>query len=316
LALLAASIVTATLCWRFVEEPFLRGRIKPRRVLLAGTIPMAGACAAAAALIAVNGFAARFPPQVLRLYASADDYNHRRDACHSGSFEAIPYDKSCAYGAAGAVPSAVVWGDSHGAELVEAIGDRMAPLGGSVLQITASSCPPAVDFDRKGRAYCRAHNSDVLDRLRADPRIRTVFLVADYDTYGAGPSAFTRGIAKSAQALTAAGKRVVLVYPIPIMPAEPPQMLGLHAARGADPASWGLPRAEYDRREGAKIAFLDELAAATRADALHPEQVLCDARLCRAYAPKWGALYFNQNHLSVTGARLVAAAIPQAWLEP
>jgi hypothetical protein len=99
------------------------------------------------------------------------------------------------------------------------------------------------------------------------------------------------------------------------MPAEPPQMLGLHAARGADPASWGLPRAEYDRREGAKIAFLDELAAASGADALHPEQVLCDARLCRAYAPKWGALYFNQNHLSVTGARLVATAIPQAWLE-
>ncbi|MGE5564638.1 MAG: acyltransferase family protein [Parcubacteria group bacterium] len=313
--LLAAAVLTSILCWRYIERPFLRKEFRLRRILLAGTVPMGVACAAALAIHAAEGLPGRFPPQALKLYASDQDYNHRRETCHSDDLKPIAYDDNCVYGRPGAVPTVAVWGDSHGAELVEALGERMAPLGGSVMQITASGCAPAIGLDRGARGYCLHHNRETLARLKADPTIRTVILTAHFDSYDLHDgSVFERGYATAVRELVAAGKRVVLVYPIPMMDAEPPQMLGLRAARGVDPAGYGLPKAAYDRNEARAIALLERLQAQTGAAALHPERILCDRHICHAYARGWGALYFNETHLSVTGARLVVARIPDAWL--
>jgi hypothetical protein len=119
--LILASVCLARLSWLFVERPFLAWRGRPSAVLAFGASSMMVGCAAAGALALSNGLPSRFAPETLRLFASANDYNHRRAECHNPDNREIPYEKNCLYGDPSAAPMAAVWGDSHGVELVMAL---------------------------------------------------------------------------------------------------------------------------------------------------------------------------------------------------
>jgi peptidoglycan/LPS O-acetylase OafA/YrhL len=311
---LLAAFVMAVVSWRFIEQPFLKGRITVKRPLVVGMAAAGLFGVAALAMIGLGGLPGRFSPPVLALYASAEDYNHRRDTCQ-GWDKPVPYAQSCIYGAPNTQPSIAVWSDSQGVELVQAIGERVAKLGGAARQLSASACPPALGFTGSSRPYCAAHNRQVAEALSADPAVHTVFLVSFYSGYDDQAGANT-GVARSAAALRQAGKRVVIVYPIPVMDSEPPVMLGMLAARGADPASYGTPLAAHRALNSTTTPFLDRTRQATGALALRPEAALCGPTFCPAYADGVGALYYNSRHLSLTGARHVTRSIPVDWLTP
>jgi hypothetical protein len=312
--LLLGALAAAMMSWLWIERPFLK-RARPLPVLRLGGTIMASGAAAAAALFVLDGLPARFSPEANRLFAGADDYNHRRARCHNGDRESMPYAENCLYGAASAPPVAAVWGDSHGAELVVALGERLAAHGGAVMQITASACPPALGYEPARRPLCAGHNQETFDALTGDERVRTIVLVANYRGY---PQADWRrvfeGLARTASGLRNAGKEVVLVYPIPLLAHDPPTALGMISAEGGDPRAFGVAAAEHDRQNRPMVAFLDALRARTGALALRPTEALCDLELCHAFTPQDGALYFNHNHLSLAGARLVMARFPDAAL--
>jgi hypothetical protein len=204
-----------------------------------------------------------------------------------------------------------VWGDSHGAELVVAIGERLGREGRSVMEITSSACPPATDFVTTQRPHCAIHNNETLRRLINDERIHTVILVANYSGYG--DNALTPlfiGYRHVVEGLHGKGKRVIIVYPIPIFDFDPPTVLGMRNQAGRNLDDVGIERQVFMKANERTYDFLNSVYSGGAAvGRVIPAQQLCGSGKCRVYDEKYGVLYFNNVHLSINGARLVASKI-------
>jgi peptidoglycan/LPS O-acetylase OafA/YrhL len=315
--LVGAAIVTAGLSWKFVEQPFQRGKT-PRRIVFATAVSaMAAASMLSISIIAMRGAPARFSPEAQTLFAAAEDYNHERWHCHNNEGVPIAYDASCVFGARGAAPVAAVWGDSSGAELVVALGESLERRGQAIRQITSSACAPTLGYQVPDRPTCDAHNRQALAGLLSDTRVRTVIISINFSRYPLedGPAVF-RGITQSVETLRDAGKTVVLVYPSPNPWIVAPRVLGLRAARGMELDSVGVPMETYANDNRENIAFLDDLIRRTGAIAFRPAETLCGPAFCPVYRRDVGVLYFNENHISITGARLALSRFPYDVMGP
>jgi peptidoglycan/LPS O-acetylase OafA/YrhL len=309
--LILASIAAASLSWKFIERPFLAWRASPAAVLGLGASMMAAGTAVAGVLALSNGLPSRFSPETLRLLASADDKNHRLAECHNSEIREIPYDRNCIFGDPKASPTAAVWADSHGGELVVALGERLAKSGRSIMQITSSACPPALDYQPRDRPLCIAHNRSTFERLTHDQRIGTVILAANFIRNS--PADWPRlssGFARAVEGLRAAGKKVIVVYQIPIQPFDPPIGLGLSNAFGRPLHDYGIKSAEFAAETRDINEFLDRLSTRTGSIVFRPERVLCDEVVCHAYSESLGSLYFNSEHVDLVGARLLLDSFP------
>jgi peptidoglycan/LPS O-acetylase OafA/YrhL len=299
------SLGLAALSWRFVERPFRSRSRMPRRRLLrelgtASAVVLATAGAAAAS----GGWPSRFPPKVLHYAAFSAASSPRRDECHdplSGA-KMIP---PCRLGAPVA-PRIAVWGDSHGVELAYAFGLLAQQRNQSLWQLTASACPPLAGVAFPGRERCRAHNDAVLEMLRRTRSIETVVLAA---YWASGQNRKTPGLAaglgRTVDQLRAAGKHVVVIGPVPPSRFDVPRRLAHLAQRGKLARARGIAVSELDRR----TRYLSQAFAAIQArhvPVYFPAAALCSQGRCRI-VDGTTPLYFDRHHLSVPGARLVAA---------
>lgn len=313
IAAIAVAFVLAWASWRYVESPVLKWRLPHRRVLAGGAAMMAATAGLAAVLVVGQGLPQRLDPMGRTLIAAAGDSSIFRATCHSEEHGVIPYRRLCAFGDPKATPSVALWGDSFGAELVVAMGEKMASEGRSVLQVTASGCPPALGYNPRRRPDCAVYNRERLAELAADSRIREVVLVVNYlgfmgDTRDQ-QAALLDGIERTAQALHADGKSLSLVYSIPRMPFVAPTALAMERLRGGDPSDFGQQRADFDRRDAIVSARLDRIVRETGAERIVPADRLCGNLLCPAYMRGAGVLYFDHAHLSIAGARYLLADV-------
>ena len=176
------------------------------------------------------------------------------------------------------------------------------------MQITASSCPPALNYPAQNRPNCARHNADTLAHLIADKRIiQVLMLAAPYPQDGR--AALETGFEAAVRALTGAGKQVVLFQPIPTFAFDVPTALGLVAAHGGDPSAWGIPIDVYDDKNAPLLALTARLAKEAGVSLVPTARILCPGAFCGAYTKGEGVLYFDAHHLSVTGARRLAMAV-------
>jgi hypothetical protein len=308
LLLIAFAIALATLSWRFVEQPFLK-RGHTRRVLLTAAAAMAAGAAGIFPIIHSDGAPARFNRAALQLFAAEDDYSPYRWTCHDFlTNEVRAYEETCVLGAPRSTPHLAVWADSHGVELSDALANRLAPNGQSLLQLTASGCPPSLDYSRFDMPRCAAHNAATLEALAGDERIETVVIATNYLSYPHRDwQRIFAGQARAFGVLAAHGKHIVFVYPIPVFDYDVPTALGILRAYGAPLSDEALPRAAFDAEVAEGVVFLDRQRQLINATALYPVDVLCDEWMCPGYRLGVGALYFNHDHMSESAARLVAA---------
>jgi peptidoglycan/LPS O-acetylase OafA/YrhL len=295
-----AAFGLAALSRRWIEQPFLERRL--RLLWLWAGSAMAVSIAGALLIFGAKGLPQRFNAAEQAAFASVDDFSHDRKRCHLAQNTHREYRDSCVLGK---TPALAVWGDSEGVELARALADQ----GVAVRQITASACPPSVGYAIAYNRACRAHNADMLLHLKADPDIKTVLLAVNYRRYDAENSAaMMGGLELSALDLQAAGKRVVLLYPVPVYDFDPPSQVGLAMRLGRDPMGVGMARAQFDGENGRTIAELDAFVREHGLAVLRPSDVLCDASRCRVYDPTAGVLYFNGQHLGMKGVSLMIPA--------
>lgn len=307
--------------YRWIEKPLMRSQTQAtapraawrRRPLQAAVALMLVGGGAAFALSLEKGLPQRFTAEELALFNARFDWSPAGPACHAVRTE-IPYASSCVAGDAAAAPTVAIWADSEGSELAETLGEHLAMRHASVMQITSSGCGPSPGFDPGDRAYCVPHNRSVLEALLRDSRIHTVVMTAYYSAYWSRP-AFAVGFSSAAGQLHAAGKKIVLVYPVPTFSFDPPSALGKTVAHGINPATLGEPRRVYDAANAQIIAWLDGLARETDAKTLKPEDVLCDQSACHVWRRGIGSLYANATHLGMAGERYVLhqEGIDQLW---
>jgi len=308
---IAIAIGLATLSWRFVEQPFLK-RGHKWRVLGIGAAAMAAGAAVCFPIQHFGGLPGRFSRPALQLFAAKDDYSPYRWSCHDFlTAQVRSYAQNCVLGAPHASPTIAVWSDSHGVELADALADRLALRGQSVLALTASGCPPSLDYSRWDQLRCADHNAAILPALAADARIDTVVIAANYMSYPHKDwQRIFAGEARALAELAAHGKHIILIYPIPVFDYDVPTTLGILRAHGQSLDQQALPRARFNAEIAEGTAFLDRERARLAALAVYPSDLLCDANYCYSEKPGIGALYFNRDHLSESAARLLAARVP------
>ncbi|MFT4074714.1 MAG: acyltransferase family protein [Asticcacaulis sp.] len=304
---LVLSVGMAWLSWRYIETPFLKEQpqTRPIPIWAFGGSLMAASIAVCLCVYYADGLPQRFSPTERTYLAATDDYNHDRNRCHMRSDRPLAYADLCVYGAKDVPASYAVWGDSHGAELAKALGERLSAQGASLKSITMSGCRASLPGSKP---VCRQHNIDTMAAVKADANMRTVILVGNLHDDDTITRDTIKGMEQSALELQQAGKQVVIIFPIPTFEFDPPSDLALKARSGHAPETVGTSRALYESR---RKYILDEFERFTQANniiAVRPATIFCDT-ICHVYRPGKGVLYFNAGHLSLTGAGLLADEI-------
>jgi peptidoglycan/LPS O-acetylase OafA/YrhL len=305
-----ASVGLAWASLRWVEAPVREAKgLKQSHLLVAGALSIALGLGAA---WAVHGYAVQqgeAAPQS-ELLKGALDISPARADCHN-----LGSARRCAWGGSNDAKEVVVWGDSHAVELAYALGEVVAP-GWRVGQRSTAACPPTAGFSLPTRKICLTHQPEVLDRLIWDASVTHVVLVMRFDSY-LGPddaASFSSALDRTVQALRKAGKQVMLLDPIPTYGYSIPDALAQRQLRGWPLEEQGQLRSDYELRQAGGLSLAAQLASAHGAMRLSVAERLCEAARCQVLDAAGRPLYFDDNHLSLTGARQLVPPI-KAWLQ-
>lgn len=284
-----------------------------------------------------QGWPDRLSPQVRALAAGRDDHAPLDAPCWNVPIENVARGGLCPTGARGPSPTFLVWGDSHARVLTDPIDRAARHAGRSGVLAARSGCAPLPGVRRPEhgpRRRCDAFADAVLAYALAEPAITDVILIgrwgqlAEGRPYGHEPGdpvrlvdahdgptgaagnrrVLERSLATTAAALHGAGKRVWILGPVPEVGWDVPGTLA-RAMRFDRQVDIAPTRAEFEARQRHAFAILQRVAAGHDATLVPLHPWLCDTERCRVVGRDGAPLYFDDDHLSRAGARVVAPAV-------
>lgn len=334
LALIGLSVGLAVLSWRFVEQPFRRPAADPRPLMAGAGLAMAALLALGAWPYLTAGVPGRWPAPVLVHEAAARDFIQDWSQCHipeTGPFAGV---EICDLGPPGP-PALVAWGDSHLRAIKEGLQTAAQEAGLPVRLIWRAGCPPLFGVAKtesaatpQEDAACHAANARIEQAFRADPP-PGLLLVGRWSYYAEGggvgldahnritlDAPYDRSVRQTLDQLAAAGSRIWVMRQVPEIPGYSSLAVARAMARAepVPPSRFITPRAEAERRETSGLAPFRAAAEAGQITLIDPWPRLCDARECGVMAEEDGTgglpLYFDNNHLTNTGARVLRDLYP------
>lgn len=288
LAAVLIALAAATLSWRFVERPFRRG-FADRTIWLLSAAGIGALLAATFAIIALGGLPKRFSPAVVALNAEEGE-TWRCPVTDMFAFDGYYACKLALPSRQARDAQVVLWGDSHAQmyapALIGALGARTAML------VNAYGCAPVMGDGAD--PTCAAVQSANFRRIVALPA-RTVILAQNWPQYrdeagvrlGRDPRPeeryqdALRRLTALVGGLRAAGKRVIVVGPVPLPRYHIASVAARDLAfRGRVRTPLEVSRAAYLTENANILAVLDRLARDQGVVILRPDTLACDARRC------------------------------------
>ena len=331
---IVATLVVAWLSWKFVETPF-RGRHRSRRLVVFGTTLTVSAVVVATGffLYRAQGLPQRFDAET-RAIAATMAVSPLRDKCHTDEISTLWPEAACRY--FGGKTTWAVFSDSHGVEPAYALAEMLKPRDEGVLHLTFSGCPAALTYEHPA-PNCRAWTRRSLAYLKQKPEIRNVMVIYrwSFDLYGdqtltypdmpkeaprflsnlpadQARERFWESFSTLVAELRRAGKHVTIIRPVPDLPVSVERYI-YGKAEGKRPT--GMTRALTEIRHGAVNRRLDAFENTPGVSLIDPRRLLCDEKNCWSVRDAT-AFYFDDNHLSVIGARqLLAMAMREGSLK-
>lgn len=317
--LTALTLALAGLSWRYVEQPCRHMKWPLARRSIAAALCTA-LIAAGAALHLGQGFGPqRFDSEQMALFETALP-SPLRESCHGHAGGAA---EGCVY-FVDVPPSWVVLGDSHGVEIAHELAMALKPRGESLLHLSASACPPATQPDAQNPA-CARWLERALARIQRDDSLKTVVLAFRHSVYLGGEETRpdesaatfnlgTRGTVQSRRLrylqdlrglidrLRGLGHHVLVLAPVPQLERDVRRYSTV--AAGGEKDLPALSRSAYDLQNSFVLSRLADLPAKV----ILPARALCSEDRCFA-AIAGEAMYFDDDHLSLSGARRVVQLI-------
>ncbi|MET0377850.1 MAG: acyltransferase family protein [Spongiibacteraceae bacterium] len=346
LALSLLTLVLAYLSWRFIERPFRSGQTFSRRQIFAGATTGAIAMMVAGMIgTAASGLPQRMPADVVSMAAWANDEDKPARLCEFDEHRSFGVDKACHYGAFS--KSVIIWGDSHARAASVGLRQSLNRNGIGLIQYTTTGCAPVLGYDwLHGNFDCLAQTRAMHAAARASVEADVVVIVGrwsffaehtgfdnreggrewdkfNYPVIEADPKApansprYRDHLAElfrgTVQGLLDAGKRVVLVYPIPEVGWDVPKHLAYTRLYGAadshQPLSTGYD--VFKVRSQRADQLLDSLPNHRNLLRVRPERIFCNTRIANRCIAEWNdtPLYFDDDHLNSVGSQLLSAEI-------
>ncbi len=207
-------------------------------------------------------------------------------------------------------PTVLLWGDSHAAHFAGTLNELGAAGGFRVRNAAHLGCPPLlVDpaglTQRQDLDDCRASLAAVRVAL---PAYRDVIIAASWYSYGYRAPDFRARFEATLDRLQARRIRVTLIGRIPLMPGfdrlceeKALSYPGLHC-----PRPLVRMQAIVDQENTWLRAVAARRAGVTYVD---PTPHLCPGGICAAHDGDGTLLYFDANHLSIAGSRILGTRI-------
>jgi hypothetical protein len=322
-ALIAATLLLAYLSWKYVEAPFRTRAMFSRRQIfsfgLAGSVLFA--TAGLSGYLTQGFLQQRTTPELVAVLKTAQP-SPKRNLCHTGGAHYRKPEQACEY-----LQGTLRWaafGDSHAIELAYAMANKLQGQGIKLKHFSYSGCPPSFGTTLAEMPHCSEWTQEAVHYIARHPEIDTVVvshrlqaqLFGDHDTtYPHLPHEFSPGqqqqrwsaLMDLLRYFVASGKHVILVLQAPELAAPMDKLLFLADDPRSDVIS--VRRSWWDARSAWTKERLSQVPREVRI--VDPASVLCDSDNC--YAAQHGAAYyFDDNHLSVAGAGLVANQVLQA----
>ncbi len=345
LTLSAAALVLAYLTWRFIEAPFRKkNKFSTPQVFSVAAIISALFIGFGLLGYAKSGLPERLPSEVYNKHFSAELPARRDDCLIAPNDFSPPPKKECIYNA-NFQEKIALWGDSHAEAIAEKLAQRLAQDKKGLIQLTYSDCPPVMGYKRSDRvSQCNRFNTETFQYLKNSP-IQTVILLSRWalplngerfnnqeggiehgrNLYGLPITKDTSFIHDKKRipevgklyratitALLNAGKKVVLIYPIPEVGWNVPKYLAkkqLHYATTKEQLSSSF--AVFKQRTRNAYTQLGMLNKHPNLLTIYPEKVFCNTAIqgrCMAESDN-KPLYFDDDHLNNFGSDMLTQEI-------
>lgn len=303
LAILA--ILLAWITWWFVEQPFRkRAPVFPRTrrtvFVASGAVGLVFMSIGLAGYLG-DGFKWRLTPEQLEIekfaqYPTQEIYEEGRCFLRPEQ-DYLAYSETCTAKGTGAM----LIGDSHAAALASYLGGRKG-----FARLTASACPPALNFDFAKRRHCRAINDFWVGKIRENSP-KYLYLHANWAAYW-DFSGFKDALRVTIETLSEMGPQIILVGAVPRFQPNLPKILlnrRVQPVAGTKAGAQNVVIRQVNSDLGA-------LALATGVLFWDPVQELCDAEdSCLAVTEavdgdmsigQVSLLVWDYGHLTLTGA--------------
>jgi len=318
-----ASLTGGYLSWRYIENPFRNPRFGSRKKVFATWGITSVLLLGAAWLLEHNqGFPKRFPPEVMHFQSFRNKPPHWRKSMGNESHP----EMAPVFGHSGVTPKFALWGDSHAMAIVPGL-EALATEHGEAFKIYGlPGLAPVVGVVRNSEKDPEArltYSQAVLNLLVADASIQTVILHSRWSYYTDGkneslestvPSFYGHAfqskndarnfyafqIKLTIEALLTAGKKVILIYPIPEVGYNVPDSLAKQAAAGTQVASTVHYNGFFKRQEFI-MGLLDSLDGKGQIYRIKPHEKLLQADMLTIRVGQ-EPLYMDDDHLSAPGA--------------
>jgi peptidoglycan/LPS O-acetylase OafA/YrhL len=333
---IALSGVLAVLSWRFIETPVRRGlKIGWRPLFTGATTAMGATALCGMAVASTGGLPDRWQPEIQRILAEEANHEPRMDICFGLSPGDVQRGRLCRIGSLQAkTPSFLLWGDSHADALLPAVHKIAKDKGKVGLFAGSGSCAPLIGVTRSDTLDCKPFN-DAVVKIALQPNIEEVILDARWaknanDPYSVGPTMITlsdekgwstdrasmevvfyRGLERTVLLLRRAGKRVVIVGPVPEAGYSVPRTM-VQMRLAGDRRDPSRDVSSYFARQKFVLASLEKMKRQYGAEVIYPHQILCATGSC-LFALNDRPLYRDEHHLSVFGAMQLLPLVSQAF---
>jgi SGNH domain-containing protein/acyltransferase-like protein len=291
----------SVLSWRYVERPFRSSSMPILTVRFAALGGSIAAVAIGVLIMAARGLPSRLNPAAASINAAVGT-NYR---CAVADYLYLAQSRACVLELPSRDPQdadVVLLGNSHAQMYAPVFRELLRGLSLHGLLVPANGCLPSYRINIS--PACRELVDRNIDAIAQLPRARVVIIGTTWNDRmangdgnpGADPSAaLIAGLDRTVDRLRAAGKRVVLIGPIPIPGWDVASIASRDMAFG-----WPVARPLFE----SQLQFLRQYAAAIKHfEARHDiEFVRADAALCAGgrcnYVVNGRAIFADDSHLA------------------
>ncbi|WP_104201871.1 acyltransferase family protein [Billgrantia saliphila] len=338
------SLLLAWFSWRYVELPF-RNRLNFTRPQIFKSALVMSCLMIGVGLYGSHsqGIPWRFDEEVESLAMVRSQKHINSENCQSTPGNLRPLDAICVYNESGE-RTVVVWGDSQATPLVGPIAERVDALGMQVKQFVYTNCLPIAGYTRSDDPLCGRHNEQVLEYVLEDASVELVVMLGRYPLQFEG-LAFNNGeggiehdeavravpmdrldmannplrveevgrlLQETVNRMIEAGKRVVLIYPVPEVGWDVPYLLSKERLYGIERFSPLSTSYEvFKQRTSSSYEQFSRIGEHDNLLKVEPASLFCNTYIpsrCAAQIED-EILYYDNNHLSVTGASMLVSQI-------
>lgn len=336
----------AFMSWHYIERPFRNKTTFPLRknIFSGAATVMTVAIIFGVVLHLFDGLPKRVPYETAVISKSIEDYHNTiSDSCFLNEEKFKTFNgELCHIGTKKTdVDTFVLWGDSHARAIIPAVTKEAEKKGVRGLFAGYEGCPPllgvtkTINTQKSNSSSCTNFNKKIIDTIINNINIKHVILNARWVVNIEGVrlltdphpipniylydektqeisteeniNVFVRGLNRTLEALSNAGKEVIIFGPLPEMGANISAALARATMMGIDRDL--RPSIEsVKNRINTSLVLFNDAHVKYDIDIIYPHEVLCWDTVCKVEAEGM-PLYFDDDHLSSYGAIYVSEKI-------